>query len=453
MLAFPARLGLVLALVFVSLAPSGCALVAERDGSARADAGLPRPTREVLPNGVVTIVQPHRASDVVALQLWMRTGGRDEAPEELGLTHYLEHMVFKGTARRPTGSIDRMIEGFGGASNAFTSYDYTHYDVVLPAEHVRSGIELLADMAVNASFPPEEIDRERQVVFEEMRLLEDDTDKFLVRRLYETAYAGHPYGRSILGAMPVIRTLTREGLDRYYKRLYVPANMTLVVVGAVTPAQVRPVVTATFGRLAARSGPRANVPPSPPDPARRVVDVERDEKQAYLGLAWKAAPIAAADVFAVDLLTYILGDSPSSRLNQAVRERDRLVHAIESGYGAWEKGGLVTVTARLEPANLERAERSVLDVIRRVQAEGVTEAERQRAIITAESAYAFDIETAEGLAKAYGQAETTWNLEGEIAYLARLRETTAAEIQAAARKYLGTDPAPYTARVRFVPKR
>jgi predicted Zn-dependent peptidase len=151
----------------------------------------------------------------------------------------------------------------------------------------------------------------------------------------------------------------------------------------------------------------------------------------------------------VDLLTYILGDSPSSRLNQAVRERDKLVFTIESGYGAWEKGGLVTVTARLEPANLDRAERSILEVIRKVQAEGVTETERQRAVITAESAYAFDIETAEGLAKAYGQAETVWTIDGEVGYLARLRQITAAQIQEAARKYFREDN---YARVRFVPE-
>jgi predicted Zn-dependent peptidase len=402
----------------------------------------------VLENGVVLIVQEHRASDVVALQLWFRVGGRDEAPDEIGLSHYLEHMLFKGTATRPPGSIDRLIEGFGGTSNAFTASDYTHYDVVLPAEHVRSGVELLADIAVNASFPQAEIDGERQVVFEEMRLLEDDPEKFLVRRLYEVAYADHPYGRPILGTRGPIQALTRERLDRYYKKHYVPANMTLVVVGAVTAREVRSLVETAFGRLPARSTARPGVAPAPPFSRAPRADVRRPEKQAYLGLGWKAAPIAGGDVFAVDLLTYILGDSPSSRLNQAVRERDRLVYAIEAGYGAWEKGGLVTVTARLEPVNLDQAERSILDVIRRVKAEGVTEVERQRAIVTAESTYAFEIETAEGLAKSYGQAETTWSLENELAYLGRLRQVSAAEIQAAARTYLGDEN---YARVRFGP--
>jgi len=125
------------------------------------------------------------------------------------------------------------------------------------------------------------------------------------------------------------------------------------------------------------------------------------------------------------------------------------VSAIEAGYGAWEKAGLVTVNARLDPDNAGKAEAAILDVIRKVREAGVTEAERQRAIISAESSYAFDIETAEGLAKSYGQAETTWTLEDEIAYLGRLRQITGEQIQAAARKYFGDDD---YARVRFVPE-
>ena len=439
--------GLSLAAILLLLV--GCALgprPRERPPSA---SGAPAPIRQVLGNGVVLISQEHRASDVVALQLWMRVGGRDESSDELGLSHYLEHMLFKGTPTRPPGSIDALIEGLGGTSNAFTSYDYTHYDVVLPAEHLREGIELLADIAVNASFVPQELQSEKKVVFEEMNLVEDDPEKFLGRRLSEVAYAPHPYGRPILGTRPLIEALTRERLDRYYKKHYVPGNMVLVVVGAVKPADVRRLAGATVGRLrpAPLQRPPVGAPPAL-DRGRRV-DVERPETQAYLGLAWAAAPTGNPDIYAVDLLTYILGDSPSSRLNQVVRERERLVSSIEASYIASEKGGLVAITARLDAANLERAEATILDVVRRVRAAGVTEAERQRALITAEAFYAFDIETAEGLAKTYGQAETTWTLEDELAYLSRLRQITAAEIQAAARKYFGDGN---YARVRFVPR-
>jgi len=409
------------------------------------DAGRPRPERHVLGNGVVLIVQEQRASEVVALQLWMRVGGRDEAPDELGLSHYLEHMLFKGTPTRPPGSIDRMVESVGGQDNAFTSYDFTHFDLLLPAGQAAAGIALLADIAVNASFDQAELDRERLVVLDEMRLTEDDPDRFLARRLSEEAYRPTSYGRPILGTPELIRALTREQLARYYHKHYVPRNMSLVVVGAVDPGLIRRAADAAFGRLRGPDSPRAPMGP-PPDLGGRSVDVPRPEKQAYLGLAFRAPAVADPDAAATDLFTYILGDSPSSRLNVVVRDRLALVSAVEAGYVTRQAGGLVTVTARLEPENLDRAEAAILAEIRRLQQDGVGEAERQRAIITAEANYAFDIETAEGLARDYGEAETNWTLAEELGYLTRLRQTTAAQIQAAARKYFGE-----YARVRFVP--
>lgn len=438
-------------LVVVGLALLGLAACAARGGDGGGQAAGPAggPRRTVLPNGVVLIVHEHRASEVVALQLWLRNGARDEAPAELGLSHYLEHMLFKGTPTRPPGSIDALIEGRGGRSNAFTSYDYTHYDVVLPAPQVRTGIELLADIAVNASFEPGELDAERKVVFEEMRLTEDNPDRFMLRRLYEEAYRPHPYGRPVLGTPELIGALTSEQLRAYYRKFYTPRNMVLVVVGAVDPAAVERAAGQVFGRLTGAAPPRPALSPPPPLGPERRADLRRPERQAYLGMAWRTAATNHRDVYAVDLLTYILGDGPSSRLNQVLRERERLVHAIESGYGAWEQAGVVTVIARLEPGNLDRAEATVLAVLRQVREEGVSEAERQRAIITAESTYAFDIETAEGLAKTYGQAETTWTLADELAYLGRLRQVTAAEIQGVARKYFADQN---YARVRFLPR-
>src|SRR5262245_6763756 len=246
--------------------------------SAQRPTGAPRPIREVLGNGVVLITREHRAADVVALQMWVRVGGRDEAPDELGLSHYLEHMLFKGTPTRPPGSIDREIEGLGGSSNAFTSYDFTHFDVVVPAAHIKAALEILADIAVNAAFVPEEREAEKKVVFEEMNLTEDDPEKFLGRRPSEVAYRGHPYGRPILGTRELIQALDRPRLNAYYKKHYVPQNMVLVVIGPVTAAQVRPLAQATFGRL---TGPPSARPPGKPVPSLaggRRDDVSRPEQ-------------------------------------------------------------------------------------------------------------------------------------------------------------------------------
>jgi zinc protease len=203
-----------------------------------------------------------------------------------------------------------------------------------------------------------------------------------------------------------------------------------------------------FGRLRGPAPPPRVNAPVPSLVGGRRADVPRPEQQAYLGLAWHAAATGNTDIYAVDLLTYILGDGPSSRLNQVVREEKGLVQTIESSYIPRQQSGIVSVTARLDTKNLDAAEAAVLDVVRRVREQGVTEAERNRAIITAESSYVFDIETAEGLGKTYGTAETTWTLADEVAYLSRLRQVTAEQIRAAAQRYL-TDGA--YARIRFVP--
>src|SRR6266571_550756 len=264
------------------------------------------PVREVLDNGVTLIAQEHRASDVVALQMWVKVGGRDETPDELGLSHYLEHMLFKGTPTRPPGSIDLMVEGLGGTSNAFTSYDFTHFDVVLPASQLTPGLELLADIGVNAAFDPKELESEKKVVFEEMSLTEDNPEQFLGRRLGELAYRPHPYGRAILGSREQIQALTRDTLNAYYKKHYVPRNMVVVIVGAATAGDIRRATERTFGRLTGPAPARHSLGQPPRVDASRRQDIRRPEQQAYLGMAWQAAPNGNQDIYAVDLLTYIL---------------------------------------------------------------------------------------------------------------------------------------------------
>ncbi|HXH84924.1 MAG TPA: pitrilysin family protein, partial [Candidatus Tectomicrobia bacterium] len=207
------------------------------------------PARHVLPNGVPVIVEEHRGSEVVALQLWVRAGGRDEAPDELGLAHYLEHMLFKGTATRPAGFVEREIEGVGGRMNAGTSLDYTFYHTILPARHAVEGIRLLADVAVNASLEERLLEAEKQVVLEEMRLNEDDPRRFLARQLYVSAFPGHPYGRPVIGTAELVRGLRRDTLLAFYRRHYVPDAFVLVVVGAIEPETVLRVAATTLGAI------------------------------------------------------------------------------------------------------------------------------------------------------------------------------------------------------------
>jgi zinc protease len=432
--------------LLVFLVTGGCSV---SPSSLRATAPSPGPTRHVLPNGIPVIIQEHRASDVVAVQLWVRAGGRDEAPTELGLAHYLEHMLFKGTATRPPGFIERDVEGVGGRINAGTSWDYTFYHTVLPARQGPAAIGMLADVGVNAALEAGLLEAEKQVVLEEMRLNDDNPRRFLVRQLFASVYEAHPYGRPVIGRPELINALTRDTLLSFYRRHYTPEMFALVVVGAVNPDEILRVARATLGSLP-RTG-TGRLPSPPPPPARSVrVEAVRPGGQAHLGLAWPAPRLDHADTAALDLLVSILGRTKTSRLVASLRERQGLASAIACSLSSMEGGGLLMITAQLEPGQLARAEAEVLSELRRVRDGGVTATELKRAVIAAEVQHEFAIETAEGRARAYGHAETTWRLEEELTYVDRLRSVSAAQVQAVARRYFDLER---YARVTLVPPR
>jgi zinc protease len=431
---------------------SACAGSGARSSSPASDAAqaeLPPPARQVLRNGMRLIVQDHRASDIVALYLFVGVGVRYETPDQLGYAHFQEHMLFKGTDRFGPGYVDRTVEGVGGRSNAVTSFDYTSFYLVLPSDATGSGIELLADMAFRSSFVPDEIAREREVIFEEARIEQDNPRSAIVRQLYGLVFAANPYGRPVLGTRQTMQAATQERLRAFNRRYYVPENMTLVVAGPVDPVAVRGIVDRTFGRMPT-TGYKPTAAPAPAPLAGGVRrTVERDEQQAHLALGWQAPRSDDANGDAVDLLTTILAGTESSRLAQRLRDRERLVSTVTMSYSALMGGGIVSLRAELEAKDLERVERIILEEIARIQESGPTEEERRLAVTKFEAQHAFDTETSEGLAYAYGLAETTWTLDAELRYVDRLRRITREQIRDAARRYLSrTD----YARLAFVPK-
>ena len=332
------------------------------------------------------------------------SAGATRRPDELGLSHYLEHMLFKGTPTRPPGSIDTLIEGFGGSSNAFTSYDFTHYDVLVPAAHVRPAMELLADIAVNASFVPAELEAEKKVVFEEMNLLQDDPEKFLTRRLSELAYVGHPYGRPILGTPRARAGPHARSAERVLQEALRPAEHGA---GRRGPG-AGPRRSRAAGRRHRSAGwPAAPAPPRP-SPADPVAGRRASRRRPAPGAAGRPRPGVAG-----------AGRSRGGRGHHRRRSADlhpgrwrQLAAEPDGARGASgscsrsrpatspaSSRGIVAITARLDAKNLEAARGGDPRRHPARAAEGVTEPERQRALITAEASYAFDIETAEGLAK------------------------------------------------------
>jgi len=438
----------VLAVVAALFLTTGCA---GRSSGAGASTGseLPPPVRQVLPNGLRLIVQDHRAADIVAVYLYVGVGVRYERPDQLGYSHFQEHMLFKGTDKWGPGYIDRTVEGIGGRTNATTSFDFTDFYILVPAESMETAMQTLADMAFRSTFDPAEVAREREVIFEEANIETDNPKTAIIRQLYGMVFADNPYGYPVLGTRATMNAATSAILKAYNKKYYTPENMTLVVAGPVDVKTVRSMVDRVWGVIPSTG--YKTVPAPAPRPLSGAVRkaVERPEQQARLALGWQAPPTNDFTGDTVDLLTTILAGAESSRLAVRLRDKERLVSSITMSYSAQMGGGIVSVRAELEAKDLERVEQIILEEIARMQADGPTEEERQLAVIRAESQHAFDTETSDGLANAYAIAETTWTLDAELGYVDRLGKITREQIRDAARRYLSrTD----YARISFQPK-
>ncbi len=437
------RLSLALALLVGGCAgttgPAATSTPAPDPTRAAATGEPSRPLRQVLPNGLRLIIQDHRAADIVAVYLYVGVGVRYERPEQLGYSHFQEHMLFKGTDKWGPGYIDRAVEGVGGRTNATTSFDYTDFYIVVPTDAMEMALQTLADMAFRSTFDPAEVAREREVIFEEANIETDNPKSAILRQLYGMVFADNPYGYPVLGTRPTMTAATSEILKAYNRQYYTPQNMTLVVVGPVDPVKVRAMVDRIWGGFPA-TGYKS--PPAPePRPLRGVVrrTVERPEQQAQLAMGWQAPRADNTDGDAVDLLTTILAGTESSRLARRLRDEERLVTGVTMSYSAQMGGGIASLRAELEAKDLAQVERIILEEIAKMQESGPTEEERQLAVTKFESQHAFDTETSEGLANAYGLAETTWTLDAELGYVDRLRKITREQIRDAARKYLSRD--------------
>ncbi|MGZ6125838.1 MAG: M16 family metallopeptidase, partial [Myxococcales bacterium] len=221
--------------------------------------------RHALPNGLTLLVEENHAAPVVAIQVWMRVGSADERPDQAGLAHLHEHMLFKGTARRGPGEIARTIESCGGEINAWTSFDQTVYHVVLASQFFAEGMDVLADAVTSAAFDPDELQREIEVVCEEIKRSQDSPTRKLSRELFGLAFSRHPYGKPVIGTEESVRSFTREGILKFYRRWYRPENAVVIVVGDLREAEALALAEKLF---AWPPGAFERPAPRPPEPRR-----------------------------------------------------------------------------------------------------------------------------------------------------------------------------------------
>jgi zinc protease len=392
----------------------------------------------ILPNGLTVIVQEDRSAPVASVQAWCGTGSVDEG-EHLGagLSHILEHMLFKGTKTRGLSAIVQKIQDVGGYINAYTSFDRTVYWIDVPKAGTSVAIDILADTMMNSTLPPEEYAKEQEVIRREFAMGMDDPDRMAGQLLFATAFQRHPYRLPVIGQLDIFNQLTQEDVLRYYKTRYVPNNLTFVVVGDVDAEAVYQQLNALFKDHPAKSLPAPYIPAEPPQLGQRVVHQEFATELSRLSLAWHIPEITHPDVPALDLLSTILGDGRSSRLYRRVREEAGLAFGVSAFSYTPGDPGLLGIDATVEPGKREATQELMLKILEEIKEEGVTSEELAKAKKISLSHHLGSLTTMRGQASDLGSNWfLTRNLNFTRDYLAVVQKITPEDIRRVASKYL-----------------
>jgi zinc protease len=392
----------------------------------------------VLPDGLTVIVQEDHSAPVASVQAWCATGSINE-DERLGagMSHILEHMLFKGTKTRSTNAIAQKIQDVGGYINAYTSFDRTVYWIDVPKAGVETALDVLSDAMMNSTLPPEEYAKEQEVIRREFAMGFDDPDRMTSQLLFATAYQKHPYRLPVIGQMEIYNQLTQEQVMQYYKTRYVPNNITFVVVGDVDPAKVRQQLTDFFKGYPEKSLKPVFIPDEPTQLGRRDVHNEFPTELTRLALAWHIPEITHPDVPALDLLSTILGDGRSSRLYRKVREESGVAFSVSAFSYTPGDPGMLGIDATVDPKKRDDAQALILKIVDEIKQAGATADELTKAKKTLLSHHLAALTTMRGQASDIGSNWLlTRNLNFSRDYLAAIQKVALEDIRRVATAYL-----------------
>ena len=357
--------------------------------------------RFVLDNGFTIILKEDPSAPVAAIQVWVRTGSANETEEEAGITHLIEHMIFKGTPTKKTGEIAGTIEGSGGNINAYTSFDRTVYFVEIASSHFATGLDVLLDAVQHSLFDTVELEREKEVVLEEYRRSLDIPRRRLSWAVMDLCYKKHPYGRPIIGYESTIRSFDRKAILNYMDKWYTPDNMVLVAVGDFKTSQALKTIKSLVKDFPERSGQKPLRPQEPKQTALRKIIKKDRVQQVYLDMSWHIPSLTHPDIYPLDLLETILSHGKSSRLYGRLKMEANLVYSVSAGAYALSDPGLFSIDANLGPENLGKALEAIAGVIAEITRGPVPESELKKAKTIAEADFVFDMETMAGQASTH----------------------------------------------------
>lgn len=403
-------------------------------------------TRHVLDNGLVVILKEVHTAPIISWWVLYRVGSRNERTGTTGVSHWVEHMLFKGTDQFPPGYLDKAIDRLGGSWNAQTFLDYTAYYETLPAEHIDLALQIEADRMMNAKFDPKEVDSERTVIISERQGAENSPMFWLGEEVQAASFRVHGYHHEIIGDMTDLETMTRDDLYGHYKHHYMPNNAIAVAVGDFDSAEMLAKIKAIYGAIPAGDAPHLFARPEPEQNGERRVTVERPGRGVFLDVSYHVPAANDPDWFKLEILNSILCGADSMGGGGIDNKTSRLYKAlVETELAAGVDGGMtqtvdpflysinVTLREGRDPAEVEAALYREID---RLRAGDVTERELARAKKQARALFAYSTERITTQAFWLAFAESFDSYTWFENYLARLEAVTLADVHEVAQKYL-----------------
>jgi predicted Zn-dependent peptidase len=394
--------------------------------------------KEILPNGLVVITEPMEHVHSVSVGIWLRNGSRHEPAELNGISHFIEHMVFKGTRRRSAEDIAREVDSVGGMLDAFTAKEMVCFNTRVLDEHLPRVFDIVADMVLEPKFALEDIDREKSVILEEIGMTQDNPEDLVHELFTQNLWYPHALGKPILGTPETVSGFTREALENWFRRWYAPNNMVVTAAGHLTHGEMVKLVAERFAKLGSQpDGARDAVPSAAPHVTLRS---KQELEQVHICVGVPALPLPDRRRFAASILNIVLGGGMSSRLFQNIRERQGLAYAIFSELSSYRDAGSLSVYAGTSIENAEKVLQLVLDEFRQLREEPLTAEELRRAKDHLKGATLLSIEGTgqrmSSLARYHLYFDRYFSPQELIALL---EEATAADVQELAREFFQSE--------------
>jgi len=403
---------------------------------------IPNDVRFVtLENGLQLIIREDRSAPVVSAQAWCRAGSINEGQWlGAGLSHVLEHMLFKGTTHRGPGVIDKQVQDQGGYMNAYTSFDRTVYHIDVPNTGAKIAVDILCDIMMNAALPADELGKEMDVIRREMDMNIDDPRQRAARRLFEVAYTQSPYRFTVIGYPDIFNGLQREDIFNYYREKYAPNNVFYVVVGDINAKEVEEQIRAAFAQSKTCIMPSQPLATEPRQVAPREIIEEAAVELAHLHMSWHIPDVRHPDMPLIDVLATLLGNGRSSRLYQQVREKKGLVNSVDAWTYTPGGAGIFGMSAMMEADKFEAARAAMLAELEEMKNNLVTPEELTKAVKQFTAGTLSIRKTMAGQAQDLGGNWMAANdLNFSQRYLDAVKRITPEDLQRVARTYLTTE--------------